>query len=535
MKEPVRPDKIAARAIERRRFIQGSAAVLASTGITIGACSTAPRGRFRDDPFALGVASGEPLSDGIVLWTRLITDAKGADPAASMPNRAIPVRWQIARDSNMTRIVQEGDVRALPEDAHSVHVEVSGLEPAHTYFYRFYAGGLASETGRTRTAPAEGANIAQVRFATSCCQNYEAGYYTAYRHMSEEDLDFVIHLGDYIYEGPDQSHKRPWNVRAHPDHTCVNLEQYRQRYALYKSDPDLRAAHAAFPFLPVFDDHEVNNNWAGNAKRKRRSRDAFLLRRQAAFKAYYEHLPLRRFSKPRGPWMQLYRRANFGSLLTLSLCDTRQYRTSQPCKGKIVSACAGRNDPAAQMLGPRQERWLMNGLITSEARWNVLAQQVLMAQLDRDRNPSIERYAMDKWDGYRVPRQRLLRLLGRYPNLNPVVLTGDIHRHMALELRTDFGRPDAPPVATELVASSITSRGDRRDMTKRYEDWMAQNPHLRFISDLRGYTRTEVTREQWRTDFRVVDTVAKHGGAIRTRASALIEPGRPGIHLSPRS
>jgi alkaline phosphatase D len=511
--------------IKRRKFLAQSAAVLASTGIGLGACTTAPSGRFRDDPFALGVASGDPWPDGFVLWTRLMPHPAAENHAGSLPKKAVPVRWQVSLDRNMSRIVAHGVAEAHAEDAHSIHVEVSGLRSAHTYYYRFFAGGAASDIGRTRTAPAPDADITRLRFD-------EAGLYTAYGHMAEEDLDFVLHLGDYIYEGPDSGHRRPWNIRSHPDYTCKTLDQYRRRYALYKAEPELRAAHAAFPFMTIFDDHEIANNWTGDRIPNGASGQQFLARRQAAFKAYWEHLPLRQASKPKGPWMHLYRRVNFGRLLNVNLCDTRQYRTPRPCVTNNAPLCDGAKGPGAHMLGHHQESWLMDGVAQSGARWNVIAQQVLMAQLDRDRDTDATRYAMDKWDGYRVPRERLLRFLGRHGNRNPVVLSADIHRHMALDLKTDFDRPNSQTVTTELVTSSISSRGDRRDMTARYRDWMDQNQHLRFISDLRGYTRATVTRESLQADFRVVDTVSAPGGKIGTRASAVVVAGRAGVNIS---
>lgn len=509
----------------RRSVMLGGAALLVTAGLGPIGCASAPRGRFRDDPFTLGVASGDPLPDGIVLWTRLAPAPLAED--GGMPAAPAPVRWEIAEDERFARIVQAGTVTAMPAAAHTVHVEVSGLAPAHTYYYRFISGGVASETGRTRTAPAPGASVARMRIAHVGCQNYEAGDYTAYRHVAEEDVDLVVHTGDYIYEGARKF--RPELVRAHPDHACKTLADYRLRYALYKSDPDLRAAHAAHPFAVVFDDHEVSNNWAGTVNGHGHGGPHFMARRAAGFQAWYEHMPVRRAQRPNGPYIRIYRTLDYGGLIHMQMCDTRQYRTPQPCGGHTAPRCPGDSDPHAAMMSAAEEQWLRDGLHRSQARWNVIAQQVLMAELDRDTDPDVKRYAMDKWDGYRVPRRRLLQYLADASIPNAVVLTGDIHRHIAAVLRPDFSRPETPAVAVELVNTSISSNGDGNPHDRRDRIWPQQNPDIVFVGSQRGYVRHTVTQAAWHTDFRVLDKVTVRGMPAYTRASYVVEPGRAAL------
>ena len=262
-------------------------------------------------PFTLGVASGEPLPDGIVLWTRLM--------GSPMPDANIPVKWQIAEDEGFKKVARKGQAMAAPALAHSVHVEAGGLKPGRWYWYRFEADGHRSPAGRFRTAPAAGETPAQMRFAFASCQQWTQGLWTAYQHMAEEDLDRVIHLGDYIYE---QGYRG--DVRPEGKEEIFTLEQYRGRHALYKSDPLLQRAHARFAWMTTWDDHEVSNNYANDAQEKGQPREEFLKRRGAGYQAYYEHMPLRRATLPQGPDMRLYRRADFGGLMRLHMLDTRQ-------------------------------------------------------------------------------------------------------------------------------------------------------------------------------------------------------------------
>ncbi len=456
-----------------------------------------------------------------MLWTRLAP--RPFDEDGGMNPAPVAVRWQVADDEGFARIRAEGRTQAEAAHAHSVHVDAAGLEPGRHYFYRFIAGGAVSPVGRTRTAPAPGMMPGRLRLASVGCQNFEAGFYAAYRRLAEEDLDLVIHTGDYIYEGRARK-KRAGLVREHPDHDCVDLAQYRLRYALYKGDPDLQAAHAAHPFAVVIDDHEVANNWASDIDGKGRGGAAFCARRAAGLKAWQEHMPVR--ARPHDGGIRLYRALDYGSLAHISLCDTRQYRSHQPCGGGTVPHCIEDTRPDLQMLGAAQEDWLRRSLSGSRASWNVIAQQVVMAEMNRAAPGDEPRFDMDKWDGYRPARDRLLAFLEDARINNPIVLSGDIHRHIAAELRRNFSSPATPAIATELVNTSISSRGDGNPNSRAARNWLAVNPHFHYARDLRGYIRHSLTAARWRADFRVLDTVQNRNAAVRTDASFVIEAGQ---------
>ena len=414
-------------------------------------------------PFTLGVASGDPAPDGFAIWTRLAP--RPEDPHGGMPLSRPSVSWEIASDEAFETIVQSGTEVARPELAHSIHAEARGLQPHRTYWYRFKVAGAVSAVGRARTTPLLGASMRRVRFAALGCQNYEQGYFTAYRRVSEEDLDFVFHYGDYIYEnehrvfGYDGVARNP---RAHIGRECYSLDDYRMRYAQYKSDPDLQAAHAAASWFPVFDDHEVSNNWAADRDQYDSPPEDFVLRRTMAMQAWYENMPLRAAQKPSLTGIQLFRRAQFGNLLQAHFLDTRQFRTDQPCGDGVKPACVGVSAADARMMNVAEETWLGDGLGARETRWNLIAQQVMMFNLDRQRDASssVPVLNMDSWAGYEAPRQRLLNRLGAMKLSNVVMLTGDEHQNYANELRLRSNDEKSPIVAHEFVATSISSGGD---------------------------------------------------------------------------
>jgi alkaline phosphatase D len=484
--------------------------------------------RFSGYPFSLGIASGDPLPEGVVLWTRLAPEPLAADGRGGMPEKSIPVRWEVAADENFSRIVRQGTARAQPELAHSVHVEVEGLEPAREYFYRFKVGSEISPVGRTKTAPAPDAAVAQMRFAFASCQMYEHGYYTAYGHMSEEDLDLVMHLGDYIYEyGINEYVASSGNVRRHNGPKIFTLPQYRNRYALYRSASNLRAAHAAFPWVVTWDDHEVENNYADGTPGSTPSVEEFLRRRTAAYQAYYEHMPLRRSSVPHGPDMLLYRRITYGNLAEFNVLDTRQYRNDQAAGGGVDPPNPEQRDPSRRITGEVQERWLFEGLNRSRSRWNILAQQVPFAERDLRSGPG-EVFSMDAWDGYLGSRNRILGFIAEHRIANPVVITGDVHNNWAADLKADFNDPDSPTVGTEFVGTSITSSGDGADTNPRAQAIVAENPHIKFFNGQRGYVRCVLTPESFRADYRVLPYVSQRGAPIYTRASFEVADGQPG-------
>ena len=477
--------------------------------------------KFSAYPFSLGVASGEPLPDSVVLWTRLAPDPLNG---GGMPLVNIPVRWQVATDSKMSRVVERGMVMATPELAHSVHVEVRGLQPAQSYWYQFKAGREISPIGRTRTAPSVGDRVEQMSFAFASCQNWQNGFYIAHKHLAEEDLDFVVFLGDYIYEYGAQLDA----PRQHKGSECFTLADYRNRHAQYKTDPNLQAAHAAFPWIVTWDDHEVNNNYANLTPKDDQSQEGFWQRRASAYQTYYEHMPLRLMSLPKGADIQLYRRFTFGDLAQFSVLDTRQYRTDQPCGDDLQPRCAQALDETATMMGLKQERWLLQGLNQSQVRWNAIAQQTMLAPYNLEPRLQVGVFNMDQWDGYVAARDRLLNFLQQRQPANPVVITGDIHSSCVNDLKADFSNPDSTTLATEFVGTSISSSFPP-EYVAAVQRARTANPHMKFFEGTRhGYVRCRLTPKQWQSDYRVVSGLLDPDAKISTLASFVVEDGRPG-------
>jgi alkaline phosphatase D len=526
--------------VDRRRFLTG-AATLAGTAALGGATGIRPAAAETAPPFLLGVASGDPLPDAVVLWTRLVRDPFDA---GSMPSHPVPVGWQVARDAGFRHVVRRGTALAQPALAHSAHVDVGGLEPAREYFYRFRYRRELSPVGRTRTAPARWAHPGRLRAGVVNCQDYQNGYWPAYRGLAEEDLDVVFHLGDYIYEYdprsafPDRLHTTP--ERPGIDQ-LLTLSDYRNRHAQYRLDPALQAAHAAFPWIATWDDHETENNYANlidevdDTGAKLQPPPEFARERAHAYQAYYEHMPIR----PRYPLgsssFRIYRRFDFGSLARFSVLDTRQYRTDQPggFPQDLGPVAFGQGNTAGTLTGDEQQSWLEGGLTQSHAVWNVIAQQVMMSRL-RFPDPSGTIPGLfanlDQWDGYAPQRARLLGLLDAARIANPIVLAGDIHSAWFSDLKLDFDNPASKTVAVEFVATSISS-----DFPVAFDAGFKQinpllNPHVRYFEGLkRGYLRCVVDRQAWRTDARVVDTIAVRDAPVRTAVSFAVEAGQPGL------
>jgi alkaline phosphatase D len=504
--------------LSRRSFLASGLTMLSAPRLFARAVRVNPG--FHTNPFTLGVASGDPAHDGVVLWTRLAPDPLNGGGMGPDP---VSVQWEIADDQRMTKIVQRGSAIADPALAHSVHVEVSGLRPDRWYWYRFMAGNASTEPARTRTVPAERATVDRLRFAFASCQYWESGYYTAYHHMAQEDIDLVFHLGDYIYEGP----AREGVVRPHIGVTLMTLDQYRGRYAQYKMDPHLQAAHAACPWIVTWDDHDVADNYASLTSRRNDPIEQFRLRRAAAYQAYYEHQPLRRASLPHAADAQMYRSFAYGSLASFFVLDTRQYRSPQACGNGVKPVCDGIFDPNMTMMGSTQEKWLLEGFSGSRKPWNVIPQQVMMAPVDLEPGPGVT-LSTDQWSGYDVARTRLLKFFETQQARNPIVLSGDIHNNWVNDLKADFRNPHSATVATEFVGTSITSGGDGSDLPDSMVPVLAENPFVRFHNDQRGYVRCDVTLENFRADYRVVPFVTREGATIGTRASFVVEAGRPG-------
>ena len=511
------------RTLTRRDLVRigcGAAGVVALGGLP--GCIGRPI-RFSSDPFTLGVASGDPMPDSIVLWARLDAGAVGDAGAIRDP---IEVRWELAADDSFHRIVRSGRSDALPELGHSVHVEAGGLGAGTEYFYRFHCGGATSPVGRAKTLPELGAHVSRFDFAFASCQHYEQGYFTALRHLSEEDVDLIVHLGDYIYEGA----RAEGGVRTHEGPEVLTLEQYRARYSTYRRDLDLQAAHHAAPWVASTDDHEVDNNYAGATSDDDMSPENFLLRRAAAYQAFYEFMPLRRSTMPVGPNALMYRRLTLGSLMEMSVLDTRQYRDDQACGDRFKPSCDAHRNPDRSILGSAQRDWLFDALAESGARWNVLAQQVLMARFRGYDEQGRETWTMDKWDGYPADRSALLDTLATESVSNPIVLTGDIHSTWVGRLLRDFDDVDSEIVGTEFTCTSLTSGGNGEPEAAIGARALPFNPHFDFYNSQRGYALCSVTPDLWSTTYRRVPEVDTPGGLVETLATFAVENGRPGAH-----
>ncbi|MCZ8520394.1 MULTISPECIES: alkaline phosphatase D family protein [Paenibacillus] len=521
-------DELKSATMDRRSFLRATGKLAAVTfamnlaGTLLETPKVGAQGEalFKSYPFTLGVASGDPLPHGVVLWTRLAPDPLNG---GGMPHHDVPVKWEVAEDKNFRRVVRHGVEFARERLGHSVHVEVEGLEADHVYYYRFKAGNEYSPAGRTKTLPAHGSRTAGMVFAFASCQNWQDGYFTAYKHMSQEKLDLVFHLGDYIYEGGISP-----KARAHNSAEIITLEDYRNRYALYKSDADLRAAHEAFPWVVTMDDHEVENNYAGPIPEKDQPLEPFVARRAAAYQAYYEHMPLRRSSLPSGTEMQIYRRFAYGNLAEFHVLDTRQYRDDQANGDGSQEPNEASNDPKRTLTGNKQERWLLEGLGRSRARWNVIAQQVFFAKRDFKQGDG-ELVSMDAWDGYPANRERIVSYIRDRKVKNVVVLTGDVHANFANEIKADFEDANSPVIGVEFVGTSISSGGDGADTAASTPAVLAENPHIRFHNTQRGYVRCTLTRESFQADYMVLPYVSQPDAPVSTRVSFLVEEGKPGL------
>jgi len=478
-----------------------------------------------ESPFALGIASGCPRPDRLVLWTRLIGAALPAE---------VTVHWELAEDEGFQRVVARGSELAEPGTAHSVHAEPQGLKPDRWYWYRFTALGERSPVGRTRSAPAADAAPGRLRFAIASCQRWDHGEYAAWRDMAEQELDLVLFLGDYIYEyaTPADSRAR----RRHQGGLCRSLADYRQRYAQYKSDPQLQAMHARAPWILTWDDHEVENDWAGDVSQN--LEPDFGLRRAAAAQAYWEHQPFPKAMRPRGAELQLAARYDWGSLARLITVDDRSWRDPQACpkpgRGGSntvpLQDCPALLEPARSLLGAAQERWLKDSW-DPQRPWNLLAQQTLMARFNRQdpaEGPGI--YWTDGWDGYPAARERLLRDMQARRPPNAVVLGGDVHANYVADLKLDWASEKAPVLASEFCGTSISSHGSAQEKLERA---LPLNPHIRYgRSDQRGYMRFELGAGRLEAELRSVLSPWDPHSALQSAARFVVEAGRPGAQAA---
>jgi alkaline phosphatase D len=513
------------RKLSRRTFLLGglaTAGVLALPARALIRTSAAQAATtITAYPFTLGVASGEPAPDSVVLWTRLAPSPLNADGQGGMANVDVTVDWQVSTTPAFTSLVASGSVIAQYAQAHTVHVVAGGLAADAEYYYRFRAQGHISPVGRTRTAPAFTVVGRDLTMAFASCAHYEAGYYTAYRRMADDRPDLILHLGDYIYEDGTTG----GSTREHLGSETVSLADYRRRYAQYKSDPDLQAAHAIAPWLVVPDDHEVENNYANMVRADNSpalTTAQWTARRTAAYQAYYENMPLRSSSAPSGNSIPLYRRVRWGTLATFHMLDTRQFRDDQAC-GDGWQICPDADLASRTITGSPQETWLLDGFAQHLGTWDIIGQQVFFAR----RLDSTGAMSMDAWDGYRASRARIQQGWVDRAVRNPVVLTGDVHSAWANNLKADYANASSPTIGTELVCTSISSGGNGSGSTTIPN--ASANPHIRFHIDRCGYVRTTITAAHIAADFRSVTTVTEHGATAATVRSFIIQDGQPGL------
>jgi alkaline phosphatase D len=493
--------------LTRRRFL-GRAAPLGMLTL-FPACgesepnpSAAPAGLARN-PFEHGVASGDPLADAVILWTRVTPPAEQMD--------SVDVKWRIGRDPELREIVASGSAPADPEADFTLKLDVGSLEPATTYYYDFAALGARSPVGRTRTLPLGAAERA--RIAVLCCANYPAGFFNAYRLVAERaDLDLVLHLGDYLYEYGNGTFGDGSAIDRvpRPDREAVSLDEYRQRHAQYKLDPDLQEAHRQHPFIAIWDDHEVANNAYrdGAANHQPDSEGDWSERKAAAMQAYFEWMPIR--APVPGQVERVYRSFSYGDLFDLLLLDTRYERDARLSGNCDPTTLA---DPSRRLLGAEQEQWLLSELSASQGRgtsWRLLGQQVMFAQLSNAAKGCVE--LPDQWDAYPFARQRLLQALQSGID-NVVILTGDAHSSWAFDIAADPFDPGQyasetgqGSLAVEFVAPGVTSPGPGGDV----QSLLDTHPHLKFANlTRRGYVLLDVDAQRVRAEWYFVRSVAE--------------------------
>ena len=488
---------------------------------------TAIERNWKNSPFQLGVASGSPRHDSVVLWTRLLI---GDEDRQSADSDAVVGRYEVYADENLRRLVQRGEWRTDVSRGHSVHVTLQGLSPSRNYWYRFICGDATSPVGRTQTTPAPDADVARLRLVLASCQNYEHGLYVAHRDIARQDIDLVLFVGDYIYESSTTRNR----VRQHRGPEPKTLSEYRAHYAQYKSDPDLQASHAAHPWVLMWDDHEVVNDYANQSDPAYTDPAVFLARRAAAYRAYFEHQPLRLGPDPSSPYaasMRLHDRLPWGRLADIWTLDCRQYRDPQACPdpvkggGRVVLQCAELSQAKRSILGSEQEQWLFQGLRQSQRQWKVLGQSSLIASTRID-SPLGKTTYTDGWDGYPMTRRRLLDVVSETRLSDVVTLGGDVHMNVASVLRAESNDAQSPVLASEFVTTSISSRGMSDTLLTAIRQSNPDLIHAR--SDERGYTLLEFTPKQTVAEFRTTPHPAGTSEVLKVQARFVVESGRAG-------
>jgi len=495
--------------------------------------TTAPvttRRTWTEQPFRLGVASGVPRHDSVVLWTKLSVgdnDLKQSQRCCE----PLSVEWELYADEQLKQLIQKGNTTTDQERGHSVRVLLQGLQPSTSYWYRFLSGDATSPVGKTKTAPLPTDKIATLRFALASCQHYEAGQYTAYKDIANQDLDFVLFVGDYIYE---TNLSAQLAVRRHTGVLPSTLEQYRARYEQYKSDPLLQAAHAAHPWILMWDDHEVVNDYANDLDPAYTDPALFLQRRAAAYRAYFEHQPLWLGPDPRsayGASMELNNCFQWGQLAQLWTLDCRQYRSHHACSkpsnggGRMVLSCDALTDESRTMLGFEKEASLEKELVSATSQWKLLAQGTQISSTRIQTPVGVATYT-EAWDGYAPARERLLKSIERNKIANVVTLGGDVHMNVAANLRLEAKSESQAVLASEFVTTSISSRGLSDSAVALIKSNNPDILHMR--ADERGYALLSVDPTRVSCEFRTTPTPAGTLDRLSIQSIYYVDTDQPG-------
>ena len=516
--------------IPRRGFLLGTVASLIPVGcVTKGRTSRAGSGG--STVFTNGVASGDPGLYGVILWTRVAPRPL----ADSNPKESVPVHWAISKNPAMQDQLAWGTETAHPESAHCIHVEVENLKPDTQYFFQFEALGLKSIIGRTHTLPEPGSPTASFSIAVVSCQNYSTGYFTAYRDIVARDPDLVIHLGDYIYE------TGGGKVRPYPVEEAMTLADYRSLYTQFRLDPDLQNAHAQFPWILIWDDHEVVNDWGPShylpsSHNTRISHEEFLVRKDAAMQAYLEFMPIRHSRKDHAQKPRIYDRTVVGDLLELNRLDVRSFRDRPVCvldEDRHFEPCEETQAPVRSLLGEQQESWLQHGFGKSQATWNFLVQTTVMAPLDLSAGSSV-RYEADSWDNYSVNRDRIADLITEKGIQNVVSLGGNIHASYAGVMFDRQNNEHRTPVLTEIVTTSINAPGGGDERYHDINSRRHENPGIEYFENRHhGYSLLSITHEEIKVEFRIVDDIENPDSTVRTLETLFIQNGKVGTATHP--
>ncbi len=503
----------------KRRAFLGSTILGLSATTLVPARASAPE--FSRNPFTLGVASGDVTDNSAVLWTRLAPEPLQAD--GGMDSSGVLVNWEIALDPAMSRIVQRGESVASSELAHSVHVELENMNANQEYWYRFSTTSQHSQIGRTKTLPDTKSQLQSLRFVTASCQNYSHGYFVAYEHMVKDKPDFVIHLGDYIYDTSFGATFRKHETEKRPE----TLDEFRRRHALYKTDEHLQHAHAQIPFFTTIDNHDAIEDKDPDKAAQR----------IAAYQAWYEHMPVRGFVGPGANRFDLLRKIQLGNLAQISLLDARQFRDKKDlCRdsmdskfgfGNYRERCKEIIKDERSMLGKEQESWLINNLQNNSTSWNVIASPGPFLPFHFQHGGKDLRY-IGAWDAYPANRKRIAEVVAQSSSGHPLILSGDVHSFWALDgsLTRD---PDERIPVVEFVTSSISANWPE-PLNKPVMDNLNNNPQVKFYEgERRGYLLHEVNKTEWKTTARAMQDVKDNQSRAFDAANFLVRKGESGF------